>query len=285
MESLNILVQVQSEDDLGNSANPSWLPRWERTSPSSPQAFWEVWDASLQNIPDALESSISLEGSSLRARGLIIDSVLLFGSTLKASDFDVSSGRGTRSNSVNPVEASWELIKAAKLQNGFKPAYTAGPGELGALSCTFSGAYRMASMEGSIPHYDKPFCTTRFRDYCSEKCNSGFAELLNQCHTGTGFQTHGSAVFMGLAKHYGSFRRFFVTRNGYFGLGPSQIQDGDICAILFGANVPFVLRPMMNQGEYRLVGQCYLYGAMYGEIVEKWLSGISVSICCDIVLV
>ena len=37
-------------------------------------------------------------------------------------------------------------------------------------------------------------------------------------------------------------RRFFVTRKGYFGLGPPQTRRGDSVFVLFGGPVPFVLR-------------------------------------------
>ena len=36
---------------------------------------------------------------------------------------------------------------------------------------------------------------------------------------------------------------FFITRDGYIGLGPPTVLAGDAVWVLFGANVPFVLRP------------------------------------------
>ncbi|KAK3387290.1 hypothetical protein B0H63DRAFT_558843 [Podospora didyma] len=41
---------------------------------------------------------------------------------------------------------------------------------------------------------------------------------------------------------YALGRRFFVTKGGYFGLGPKDTQAGDRVATLFGSGVPFVLR-------------------------------------------
>lgn len=51
------------------------------------------------------------------------------------------------------------------------------------------------------------------------------------------------------------------------------MKQGDVCAILFGADVPFLLRPTTISGKYRLVGQVYMHGAMYGEVVKKWDEG------------
>lgn len=43
-----------------------------------------------------------------------------------------------------------------------------------------------------------------------------------------------------------------------------------MCAILAGADVPFVLRPVAGKGrgDFRLVGQVYVYGVMYGELLR-----------------
>ncbi|KAL7940715.1 heterokaryon incompatibility domain-containing protein [Trichoderma barbatum] len=41
---------------------------------------------------------------------------------------------------------------------------------------------------------------------------------------------------------YALGRRFFITKRGYFGLGPQKSEPGDRVAVLFGSCVPFVLR-------------------------------------------
>jgi hypothetical protein len=70
-------------------------------------------------------------------------------------------------------------------------------------------------------------------------------------------------------KHYGTNRRFFVTKTGYWGLGPATMQEGDVCAVLLGADVPFLLRPVAEERSFQLVGQLYVFGAMYGEIIQR----------------
>jgi hypothetical protein len=42
----------------------------------------------------------------------------------------------------------------------------------------------------------------------------------------------------------------FVTRCGFVGLGPLDARPGDAMAILFGADVPFVLRPDGEEFEF-----------------------------------
>lgn len=50
-----------------------------------------------------------------------------------------------------------------------------------------------------------------------------------------------------------------------------RIRRGDICCVLFGGRLPFILRPV---GDYfRLVANCYIHGAMEGEIVVRMEAG------------
>jgi hypothetical protein len=74
-------------------------------------------------------------------------------------------------------------------------------------------------------------------------------------------------------------RRFFVTREGKFGLGPAGILSGDKVYILPSGPVPFILR-LLQPGEldkpcthtkgpcFVLVGDCYLDGIMSGEALK-----------------
>ena len=62
-------------------------------------------------------------------------------------------------------------------------------------------------------------------------------------------------------------RRVLRTHEGRIGLGPQVTQPGDIVVLLNGANVPHVLRPLEN-GQHQMVGQVYVQGIMWGEILE-----------------
>ncbi|KAI4592946.1 hypothetical protein KJ359_010198 [Pestalotiopsis sp. 9143b] len=68
-------------------------------------------------------------------------------------------------------------------------------------------------------------------------------------------------------------QRFFVTTEGYLGMGPQMMGPGDEVWILFGGSVPFILRPTNTSSseierKYTLVGQAYVHGIMYGEVVR-----------------
>ena len=58
---------------------------------------------------------------------------------------------------------------------------------------------------------------------------------------------------------------FFMTSNGYMGYGPS-CQPNDVVCIIFGCNVPLVLRP--QGGGFVILGQCFVLGVMDGELFK-----------------
>jgi hypothetical protein len=59
--------------------------------------------------------------------------------------------------------------------------------------------------------------------------------------------------------------RTLYDNQDYIGVGPYNTEPGDFCAVLFGGDVPFVLR---DEGdEQMLVGDCYVHGIMQGEVV------------------
>jgi hypothetical protein len=65
------------------------------------------------------------------------------------------------------------------------------------------------------------------------------------------------------------FERFvFTTSGGYLGIGSSTIEPGDKVVVLLGCKVPVVLRPL-DQGGYKLIGDSYVDGMMYGEMMMK----------------
>ena len=78
-------------------------------------------------------------------------------------------------------------------------------------------------------------------------------------------------------------RSIFVTQKGMLGIGPKNVQKGDLVCVLFGGDVPFILRELreVDRGERLniLVGDAYVQGLMYGEAVhdpslgcKRWFS-------------
>ena len=76
-------------------------------------------------------------------------------------------------------------------------------------------------------------------------------------------------------------RRLFVTESGHLGIGPMNLQPGDLICVLIQAEVPFALRSKRivnrkrlfwepEQIHAELVGECYVHGIMDGECLAQW---------------
>lgn len=72
-------------------------------------------------------------------------------------------------------------------------------------------------------------------------------------------------------------RHLFSTHGGLLGLGPKSTSGDAVCPdeiwILKGARVPFILRPVDEASgirRYRIVGEAYVHGVMYGEMASRF---------------
>lgn len=74
---------------------------------------------------------------------------------------------------------------------------------------------------------------------------------------------------------YALRRRFFVTKKGYFGMGPEDIRSGDRLAAFLGLPVPMTLRNELEAGVRgkTVLGETYVHGIMDGEVVQQWRDG------------
>lgn len=69
---------------------------------------------------------------------------------------------------------------------------------------------------------------------------------------------------------YTNTRQLFQSNTGYIGIISTAAQRGDEIFFLPMSSVPFVFRKMNHCGEYKLVGEAYVHGIMYGEL---WREG------------
>ncbi|MCJ1397675.1 hypothetical protein MMC11_000871 [Xylographa trunciseda] len=62
-----------------------------------------------------------------------------------------------------------------------------------------------------------------------------------------------------------SGRVIATLRNRYICLAPMITQEDDVIGLLQGSSLPWVLRPQIKSGQYKVVGACYVDGVMYNE--------------------
>ena len=69
------------------------------------------------------------------------------------------------------------------------------------------------------------------------------------------------------AEWVGYGRTLLRTKGGRIGLGPTRTEIGDVVTIIFGTQVPIVLRPLAEE-RFEFVGEAYFHGLMDGEYME-----------------
>ncbi|EXJ91902.1 hypothetical protein A1O3_00452 [Capronia epimyces CBS 606.96] len=61
-------------------------------------------------------------------------------------------------------------------------------------------------------------------------------------------------------------RARFTTGSGLIGVGPEALVVNDLVCVLYGGDVPFIIRPKGT--AFELIGECYIRDLMHGEAVE-----------------
>jgi len=77
-------------------------------------------------------------------------------------------------------------------------------------------------------------------------------------------------------------RTMFVTAHGLVGIAYPDINSGDLICVLFGADLPVLLRPANAQNtEFWFIGPAFVPGIQYGELVDRYRQGScdDISIC------
>jgi hypothetical protein len=69
------------------------------------------------------------------------------------------------------------------------------------------------------------------------------------------------------AQEYIWDRRFFLTDQDQMGMAPEEAEAGDAVVIPLGCSGPVVVR--LINGYFRIIGECYVDGVMYGEAMEN----------------
>ncbi|EXF82451.1 hypothetical protein CFIO01_05174 [Colletotrichum fioriniae PJ7] len=80
-----------------------------------------------------------------------------------------------------------------------------------------------------------------------------------------------------------SYQGFFITQENRLGLGPPNLKPEDNVWILSGGNHPFLLRQVREGSRdtdlWEFVGDCLVYGIMYGEASSGGFQLSSVTLC------
>jgi hypothetical protein len=244
MGGLRILCYAQHLEE--GSEFPSWVPQWDR-----PERYRAIQD-SLTKVrwnPSGgreLEASVDPRLRCLKSKGIIFDtikSVCPLGKTMSLLD----------ESSDHPVISFWEA------QNRKPTTYPTGEGSLDVLASVIATGLdkNLRKASANIDSFKQDFAAYLNRLLCiSGRDQHAYRQIAKAEEQGDWFG------YESLVQSTCQYRSLVFTEMGYMGLGPN-CQVGDLVCILFGGEVPFVLRP--SEGYYRLVGDVYIHGIMEGE--------------------
>jgi hypothetical protein len=250
---------------------PSWIPRWDEGIAIGRYLALES-DSWYDASRGALKSLNIGPDHHLHLRGIILDGVIQgVANVMNGAEFLFEHVTGTP-EIVNPGNPLEELLEAVgpHLSRLALPY----PNAMTALALTLTDG-----MMGSNPgDSDLEQFEANFSAYRIAK-----SKQLKTVWTGEDqsiLQNMEAVAAKGDASRYATDiykacngRKFFFTGNGCLGLGRSATAAGDVCCILYGSKVPFILRPTDEKGHYRLVGEAYCHSFMREEAVDGLLQG------------
>lgn len=68
---------------------------------------------------------------------------------------------------------------------------------------------------------------------------------------------------------YTTRRKLAITEKGYIVLAPPETERGDLVCVLYGGQMPFILRSGIRSEQYELIGETYVHGIMDGEALRE----------------
>ena len=263
---LRILSCASGPTKSKNTPLPSWVPDWRSIENAHP--FVRYSDRTKFRASGGMKAEAwhSHDQSILHVRGKLIDLVAVLGSepsfTRSSAVFEINTDKITELSK----SATW-LQECEELASNRDGILTSGRQEQlwRTLTCGLTGDGFPAPQ-----HYAEYFqkymkfmagSQERFTSYLAdaESSPNGVRGLTEAMH---GFETH--RYIEASIDRWSSKRRFCITNSGALACVPKATCHGDIICVLFGGEVPYVLRPT-GTGRFSVVGECYLHGIMNGE--------------------
>jgi hypothetical protein len=276
---LDVLSHVQHSEDPERNSFPSWVPDWSKPRSVSIMAEKGFWVGVCRKARMGFDAEVYIDRDDpdfIGLNGFPLDEVE------KVSDIL----RFTPSDPL-PAEEIWRNLfdlplfprpnlryrnTDERLDHAFFMTLNLSP--MGGFN---TAIYELASTDDPGKH-GLDICARHIKENCAAWLDQNTAANLPMYPdlTSHGRETKGSASsFVRQAAAFCTNRRFFITKTGYLGIGPSVIRAGDHVCVLFGGRLPFVLR---SSGKYNLlIGEAYLYDEelLRGETVEAVRSGTS----------
>lgn len=258
---LRVLSSVEHDDATLSEDFPSWVFRLDVELVKNSFGIWPEYYYRASG-DEKLESPTIIGGRHLRLQGITVDVVSkVYQFSTTSEDLESPAAlRSLQASYHQPVSLDriWE-----DLQHSETPCIYPQDERLKAFSLTLTaGLTNYECAEDGLGQHEANFAAYWGLRLKSTSGRSLPADL--QGGTGQGDEER-FWIDMSLSSEG---RSFLITRKGRYGLGPWIAKPGDICCILLGANVPFILRNTDKASHYKLVGEAYIHDLMRGEALE-----------------
>lgn len=255
---------------VGLATLPSWAPRLNDTTISPSQYILlnpkrRTEDRASGGLP--AEVNLVSEGKELLIKGLILDSIDCISEHIsqpkvlpKSFQSLMASGKHLAKDLYEPIRKDWALWeKKTNKRHDWKvwekkkdKAQPYNP--YGGLD------------EQKVAYTATTLVGVQISDPITEKLSKDLvAYWSGWTENGIAFSNAQSIEDLTDITVCSSSHQFFITKKKYMGRGPSTMKKGDLVCVLYGGNVPFVLRPWA--GKHFLIGECYVHGVMSGEAI------------------
>ena len=254
-----VLASVEHSSETLNEDFPSWVVRWNMTfkanniwtSVEDPHQASHGWS---QEVVDCFESD------RLRMQGVVAD---VIESVYDVVLFMGNERIGFRARKRSDIISLEEMVHILETADG--EACSCGPKRAEMLASSLCASFDLSDDVATA----EAFAIYRHKSHGSDWKPWKRPASLSPKHEGL------ANAFWGSAKAMCPGRVFITTRRGHCGLAPFVVETGDLCCVLRGADVPFVLRrcwqpeaQKVENGEFRMLGEAFVCGIMHGEAVE-----------------
>lgn len=295
-QSLQILQLAGIGWERDHKDIPSWVVDWTMTRPAYIISYSNFVDSptsykAAKRIPPCVVHNEA--ESPLIVKGLPFDEIDELGDPINFLDHYMHNETPVDLREINKMWVSW-FRRAEDLTTRKAPnPYHTGQPRLEAFWRTMIGD-KDTSRPANPEYY---YNYLEFREGCIKKHVEAMkgmateAEILTEADRN--FLRHrdkdprpSNSAFVGVwafSNAIGSAcndRRFAVTKKGYLAMVPKLAEAGDRVCLIFGADVPFILRkaPLQKSRDkygdrqcYYLVGESFVHGIMDGEGLEGLL--------------
>jgi hypothetical protein len=256
LQQLDVLGQVQHNDWVPEHL-PSWIPEWdEKTSTNPIQVGGSSWNTAGGSDVSA---TVAPTTSVLKIAGFCFDTVEASVGINTVEWFRLGEFRTTYKPENHPL-MNYHYPNDPSLTR-----YCTGESFLDVLAMVLVTGYYHEQLDNDSQELCSDF--TAFVKQVSSGCSQDMSDRPASKLLKHRSPTNGSWLsFQEVAIKSCYHRSIYTTKRGYIGIGPNAMQVGDICCVLLGGSIPFILRE--KEGYHQLVGDAYLHGIMKGEAMK-----------------